>query len=168
MRNVVTLVAFALATTATAQVSAAETALGIARTKAKVEDLRLDESYKLFINHMFNDYVGVEISHGKYGEYVDALESEETKFVATNLAAIGAIPLSENFSLFGKLGISEWKFEVDAAGPGNTSETGHDPVIGLGLDIRVGSAGFFKIEFEKLDTDEGDAESTNLGIGFRF
>lgn len=170
MRKVLLLSTFVLATALGLPVMAGETVLGIARTKAKVEDQRLDESYKIFLNHMFSDNFGLDIGHGNYGEfngnYYDV--NYDAKFVSTNIAFLAAVPVNDYFSLYGKVGVSEWKIKVGVDGYDSDTENGTDPMGGVGFDIRIGKAGLIKLEYEAIETNEGDAESTNIGVAFRF
>lgn len=157
-----------------APVVAAETTIGVALTKAKIDDESLDNGYKLFFNHMVSDNFGFEVAHGKYGEYSSGYSdgwdvySFDAEFSATNVALIGAAPLNDDVSFFGKLGLSMWKIDVDVDGYGSGSDDGDDLLIGFGLNIDAGANASFKIEYESVQVDDGDATSLNFGLGVRF
>ncbi|NQD36206.1 porin family protein [Permianibacter sp. IMCC34836] len=163
-----------LVTGLAAPVVAAETTIGVEMTKAKIESDGLDNGYKLFLNHMVSENFGFELAHGKYGKYssngYDGWDTYwfDAEFSATNFALIGAAPLNDSISVFGKLGLSMWKVDVFVDGEGTDTEEGDDLLMGFGLNINAGSHASIKIEYESVQVEDADASSINFGLGVRF
>lgn len=86
-----------------------------------------DSAWKAFGGYQFNRYFAVE------GGYVDlgstALPGVTFDSKAWQASGVGSVPLTEQFSLTGKLGIAQ--AETDVSGGGTDHNT--DPTYGLGL-----------------------------------
>ena len=149
-----------LATTFSSNIMAGENAVGVAITKAELENTRLDTGFKLFATIMPSDNVGVEFAHGEYGELGDV------DFSSTNIALVAATS-GGTANVYGKLGLAFWSAKIDDWYYGSETVSGEDLMVGLGLNVRAGDA-LVKFEVEGIDADGADVVSLNIGLGVAF
>jgi OmpA-OmpF porin, OOP family len=138
-----------------------------------------DSSFKVFGGYQFNKYLGVEVGYIDMGETSATAPGPDTyKFALTGfeVAAMGTWPISEKFSLFGKLGLVSWNsdvtFNVSGIG-GSVSENGTDAMVGAGAQYNFTKNLGVRAEVEVFDIDEVDAGAgstyiVSLGAMFRF
>ncbi|WP_311196864.1 outer membrane beta-barrel protein [Rugamonas apoptosis] len=93
------------------------------------------------------------------------------------VAATGTLPLNEQFSLFGKLGVAfnHTEFRVWEPGfSGSTTENQTSPMIGIGASFALDMKISFVAEYEnfgKVAKDGGDsvkADMLSVGVRFKF
>ncbi len=77
-----------------------------------------------------------------------------------DVTAVGILPLGKYFALFSKLGFIRWTtdFEIYSAGvllDKGTSD-GVDPVIGVGVNVYLGTHFMIQGEFNRLEIDPSD------------
>lgn len=138
---------------------AGETVVGIALTKTEIENSRLDNGNKIFLNAMANENFGFEAAIGEYGDRWDV------EFSSTNFAFLAAT--SGTVSVYGKLGLALWDVKIDDW-YGSENIDGEDLLIGLGMNIKAGSAVRIKFELEGIDADNVDVVAASLGLGVAF
>jgi OOP family OmpA-OmpF porin len=88
-----------------------------------------------------------------------------------NVAALGSFPISEQFSVFGKLGLFVWDAEAsDTTGgvPFEATADGTDVSLGLGVSYNFTRNFGVRAEWELFKTDEADATLLSIGAVFRF
>jgi OOP family OmpA-OmpF porin len=137
-----------------------------------------DTGWKLYGGHMFNRNLGVELAYvdlGKtrysgtfFGAPVIGGRVEVTGF---NLAAIGAIPVSTAFSVFGKLGIFSWDAEAKdttAGVPFSERSDGNDVFFGAGVSYSFTRNLSLRGEWERFQLDDVDADLLSVGFVYRF
>jgi OmpA-OmpF porin, OOP family len=148
--------------------------------------------YKIFGGYEFNPYFGVEISlvdlgKLKYsGSYLGApVTGGRVEVVGLNGSAVGIVPVSESFSLFGKLGIFAWEADwsdVTGAVPNKAQDNGADLSIGIGFNINFTKNLSWRVELERFkagggeDYSSGSSNRTNsanidvvsFGLIFKF
>ena len=78
-----------------------------------------DTAFKIFGGYMFNRHFGVEAAYVNFGEATysgDFVGSQVTggkvEIDGFNLSAIGSLPITEQFSIFGKVGLFLWDAEA--------------------------------------------------------
>jgi hypothetical protein len=147
-------------------------------------------AYKLFTGYRFNKYFTVEVA------YIDGGDASESYFDTTvdppvpllNLeyksrgfqgSALGSLPLGASaFSLFGRVGVMDWKADLrmlDFVAGTETVATGdgNDVFFGGGLQAALDGA-ILRLEYEyvEFDTDDGDfgskSEVVSLGVAWIF
>ncbi len=137
-----------------------------------------DTGWKLYGGFMFNRNFGVELAYvdlGKakysgtfFGLPVTGGTIEATGF---NIAAIGAIPLSSAFSLFGKVGIFSWEAEANdttAGVPFAETTDGNDLFFGLGASYSFTRSFAVRGEWERFQLDDADVDLLSIGLVYRF
>lgn len=133
-----------------------------------------DSAWKLFGGYQFNRNFALEASYFNYGEASASGQTFGVPFRITGdasafgIAAIGILPLANQFSLFGKLGLLRTEVDASAIGAGGAgadsdSETGLH--LGLGVMFNLGR---FSIRAEWERNDEVEIDMMSLGVQFRF
>ena len=134
-----------------------------------------DSGFKIFGGYRVNPNFAIE---GSYFDYGDAtaratfpggpltLTGEATAF---GVAAVGILPVSPQFSLFGKLGILMTDVKATAVGPagvgtGSDDETGLHFGIGAMFDFTRNLG--LRLEWER--NDEVEIDMLSIGLQVRF
>jgi OOP family OmpA-OmpF porin len=167
------------------------TSVGRSNVKITDENASADDKrqgtgtgFKLYGGYQFNDYFALEgqyirLATAKYhtihsgGYQLD----ESYKISGLALDAVGILPISDSFSLLGKLGVmqmqiqSDWQFGSESPGSGKDSRT--TPLIGIGAEYKLTPALALRAEYEyygKLHSDDNTFKiSTDmLSIGMRY
>lgn len=141
-----------------------------------------DTALKLFAGYEINPNVGIEFAYIDLGQAkldafdgIDSLNIEwETS--GLNVAVVGALPVSNQFTVTGKVGLFRWDVDADVGGTLITesdSESGTDLMFGLGLKYDVTNNVSVRAEWERF-TDVGDDNTTGqsdvdfLSVGILF
>jgi OmpA-OmpF porin, OOP family len=137
-----------------------------------------DTGWKLFGGFMFNRNFGVELAYvdlgkasysGVFGPLpVTGGSVEVTGF---NVAGIAAIPVTDAFSLFGKLGIYSWEAEAKdttAGFPFSDTFDGNDLFFGAGISYSFTRNLSLRGEWERFKLDDVDADLLSVGFVYRF
>lgn len=126
-----------------------------------------DTGFKLFGGYKFNRNLTVEGGFVDFGEISasNATSSVTVSSDALFAAAVGILPVSSNFSVFGKLGFFMW--DLAATGTAGTfSDDGTDFLIGLGLGFDITERLTIRAEWE--DYDGGGDGVTFLSAGLQY
>lgn len=185
---IIAAVAVALTAPLAAQAQSAYAGANIGRAEQKINvdtgfgnasEKENTTGFKLYGGYDFTPNVGIE------GGYVDFRKVEKSalgygissKPHALYVAATGTLPLNEQFSLFGKLGIARSHTSFDAWGPGFTdsaSDNQTTPVIGVGASFALDKKISFVAEYEnfgkvaKDGSDNVKADLLSVGVRFKF
>lgn len=137
-----------------------------------------DTAWKLYGGYMFHPNFGVEAAYVNLGEVsysgtftglpVTGGKVEVTGF---NIAGIGSLPINEQLSVFGKLGLFIWEVEAsDTTGgaPFSATADGTDISFGIGVGYNFTRNLGVRAEGELFKTDDTDASLISLGILYRF
>jgi OOP family OmpA-OmpF porin len=137
-----------------------------------------DTGWKIFGGYMFSRNFGLEVAYVNLGEVsysgtfggfpVTGGKVEVTGF---NVAALGSLPINEQFSIFGKIGLFMWEAEAsDTTGgvPFSATADGTDLSLGLGVSYNFTRNFAVRAEWEMFQTDEADATLLSIGAVFRF
>lgn len=168
-----------------AQVSAALLDGGFSATS--IADDERDLGYKLFGGYQINRYIALEGGYFDLGEFgfrantvpLGTLRGE-IEVRGVNLDAIGFLPLTEQFSAFGRVGVTHAEAEASFRGSGaveprdpHSSERATNYKYGIGLQYAFTESIAMRIEAERYrisDTagDKGDIDLFSLGLLYRF
>lgn len=149
--------------------------LGLGRAHNETGHFRsLDDSVaKVFAGYAFSDYLAAEVA------YVDPQEADQTidgvrvtldpkgTIVSTVLSA----PLTERWSLFGKLGWAFYDGRTSVANDGEieaASASDDDFAWGVGTAVRIGSRWSLRLEYEGVEASEGAFNTVMLSGAVRF
>lgn len=134
-----------------------------------------DSAWKFFGGYQFNRNFALEASYFDYGSVSASGQTFGVPFsisgdaTAFGVAAVGILPLGNQFSLFGKLGLLSTEVDVAATGVGGAfaesdSETGLH--MGVGVMFDIGRNFSIRAEWER--NDEAEIDMMSLGAQFRF
>jgi OOP family OmpA-OmpF porin len=131
-----------------------------------------DTGFKVFGGYSFNENFAVEVGYVDFGEASGDFGGDSFDIGISGLtaSAVGRLPVSDMFSLYGKLGFASYdvdvSFNIEGFGSGSVSDSDSDIIYGVGGAL---SFGMFeaRLEYEALNTD-GDASMISLNGLFRF
>lgn len=131
-----------------------------------------------------SDRLGYEIGYVNFGSFSDSYSGDgangSVKFRAQSvyLAAVGTLPLSEDFSVYGKAGIAANYVKAsvifsDAEGSfsGTDSDTKFGPMLGLGAAYNITKTIAASVEYRYFHevTDRGlKASALTAGLSYKF
>ena len=137
-----------------------------------------DTAFKLFGGYMFNRHFGVEAAYVDLGEasysgdFVGApVTGGKVETSGFGVSALGSYPVTEQFSIFGKIGIFFWEAEAsDTTGgiPFSAKTDGTDVSFGVGVNFNFTQNLGVRAEWERFALDEVDADLISIGIQWRF
>lgn len=147
-----------------------------------------DTAYKLQLGYQFNQYFAVEggyvnMGEGKYSANFNGGVGKATwKVDGWNIDAVGILPVSDKFALFGKLGTfaAHTKVDASATGPGG-SASGSDSANNWSTHYGIGASYAFtksvglRVEYERFDkvgkdnsTGKSDVDLWSVGVAYKF
>lgn len=179
---------------------------GIGRSKATIDKDRLtrslldngasnvlfnasdrDNAYKLILGKQMNKYFAIEGGYfdlGKFSFDATALPAGtlngSASFQGLNLDLLGQLPLSERFSLLGRIGANYTKANVHFTGnrlfavtDPNPTETKLNPKIGVGLEYKLTEALSVRGEVERYRVNDavhnrGDVDFYSVSLVYKF
>ena len=137
-----------------------------------------DTGWKVFGGYMFNRNLGLEVAYVDLGRttYSGIYEGApvtggKIDVGGFNVGFIGSIPLSERFSLFGKIGLFIWEVEAsDTTGglPASARADGSDISFGVGLSYDFTRQLGLRAEWEMFQVEYVDASLLSIGLVWRF
>ena len=152
-----------------------------------------DTGFKLFAGYQVNSNFALEGGYADLGKFkvdtaVTAFGSpvtahSEIKATGWNVDAVGIVPVGNNWSIIGRVGVirADVKFDATANGPGgsasdNVSSTTTDMKYGLGVQLYDVTQAFgIRGEWEryhdlgdKNTTGQGDVDLWSVGIVVKF
>jgi OOP family OmpA-OmpF porin len=134
-----------------------------------------DSAWKFFGGYQFNPNFALEASYFDYGSVSASGQLLGLPFSvsgdtsAFGIAAVGMLPLGNNFSLFGKLGLLRTEVDVSgsvlgSAGSDSEDETGLH--FGVGVLFDLGRNFSIRAEWER--NDEVEIDMMSIGVQVRF
>lgn len=139
-----------------------------------------DSGFKIYGGFQFNKHLGAEVGYvdgGKAtlgGSGIPAFGvgpfSAELSVTAITFAAVGTLPLNEQFALFGKIGLASWDAEVTATSGsvgGRADDSGTDAFFGVGARYNLTKNWGLTLEHEIYDTEE-QVSMTSIGVRYKF
>lgn len=161
--------------------------LGSGLTAATIEDDDRDNSYKVFGGYQFNRYFALEGGYFDLGKFAFKATSSPAgtldgtiKIHGLNLDAVGTLPLWENLSALGRVGLTYAETKDTFSGTGaihvvnpNPSKWDTNYKLGLGLQYAFTKALAMRVEAERYRINDavgnrGDVDAVTVGLIFRF
>lgn len=129
--------------------------------QTKIDDADDNEtSYGMFAGYQVNEMFAVEANYRVLADF--AFLGADLKTTQTGLSAIASMPLSNNFSVYGRLGYN--RIDVEASGPLGTADADESGVLyGVGLGYAFTPTVSARVEVQKPTSD-----STNFSAGLSF
>ena len=89
------------------------------------------------------------------------------------IAAMGYLPIAQNFDLYGKLGFDYWHTTVDYYGGTFDGDSGISLLYGVGMNIGLSRTMGMRIEYKQMNglgdgIDKGDMSQTTLSLVFKL
>ena len=128
----------------------------------------------VFVGYEFNKYLAVEGLLGR-GIYDDRVSNQSFAIELDSIigiSAVGIMPLSDSFSLYGKLGFAQVEYEDDTGRTGD----GSGAMYGVGAAFDISETTTFNVEYVRYPDGDYDTSNTfdietnafNLGVSFKF
>jgi hypothetical protein len=130
---------------------------------ASIGDSDLDTALKLFGGQGLTQHWGWEASFIDFGSRTSGAVTTEAWGLGASL--VGVLPLSPQFSAFGKAGVYYVDAEVSRPGS-NVSDSDIELGIGVGLRFAINQQFSLRLEFESIGGEGGDVVS--FGAQMRF
>lgn len=135
-----------------------------------------DTAFRVFGGYNFNKHFGVELGYADLGKVtVSAVGlNGDVKATAFDLMAVGTLPLSNNFSVYGKLGM--YRADSKASGiVGSSSDNNTDISYAVGggydfnknLGLRLEWQRYSKVGSDSTGGD-GDVDVYGISVVYRF
>ena len=119
------------------------------------------------VGYQFSPFFALEAEYVDFGNFGE--DEVEGKLKGFGLSAVGRLPLTDSFGVYGKAGAFASAFDVDAF---NESETYDEvsPFVGAGVDFRVTPALTAFAEYNRynvdIDKEDFNGQVTNSGPEF--
>ncbi|MBI2286617.1 MAG: outer membrane beta-barrel protein [Nitrosomonadales bacterium] len=139
--------------------------------------------YKLQVGYQINEnfaaeggYVGSnDATYTATGGNLAGTVSASGSVSGWNLTAVGILPVANQFSLLGKLGVADIRSGASVTGPGGTASASGsktDLTYGLGAQYNFTNAVFGRFELDSYKTGSSTSSSRStvwtLGVGYKF
>ena len=156
-------------------------------TAGGINDINRDLGFKVFGGYQYNKYFAVEGGYfdlGQFGFNTSTIPagtlSGDIKLKGLNLDAVGILPITEKFSVFGRIGVTHTQANDSFVGTGavnvlNPSPNSRDTnlKVGLGLQYALTDSLTLRSEIERYRIDDavgnkGDVDLVSVGLVYRF
>lgn len=156
-------------------------------TAGPVIDNRRDRGFKLYGGYQFNKNLALEGGYFDLGQFgfttttvPNGTLSGSIKLKGLNLDLVGIVPITDKFSAFGRMGITNTHADDAFVGTGavnvlnpNPSKRSTNLKVGLGLQYAITEALSLRTEIERYRIDDavgnkGDVDLVSLGLVYRF
>lgn len=161
--------------------------LGSGLATTSIEDNDRDRGYKLFGGYQYNKNFAVEAGYfdlGQFGFDANTVPtgtlSGNIRLRGLNLDAVGILPITENFSAFGRIGVTYARTNGAFAGTGTVNVLDPNPnardtnlKVGLGVQYAMTDALSLRAEIERYRINDavgnkGDVDLASIGLVYRF
>jgi opacity protein-like surface antigen len=128
----------------------------------KVEGADRETSFGGFAGYQFNENFALEAGIRRLGKA--EFGSADIKVNQYSLSGVGTIPLSNGFSVFGRLGYNRVDVKASAFG---VSDSDHDDEVlyGVGVGYKFSETISGRVEVQK---PHSDITNVSVGVAFRF
>ena len=149
---------------------------GITQTKFDVDNLgdgELDDSsFKVIAGIRPLDWLAFEANYLDLGSDSSGGDSLETRAFTVSALALAEFGI---FDIYGRLGVANWKADLNVAGFDDFSDDGWEPTYGVGVGVHFGSIGvraeyeMFSVElFDEVVGDELDTDISTISLSFTY
>lgn len=161
--------------------------LGSGLTAGPIDEHDRDRGAKLFGGYQLSQNFSVEAGYFDLGHMGFTTTTTPTgtltgdmRLRGINLDLVGALPISERFSAFGRIGVARSQANDTFSGTGavnvlnpNPSTRSNNLKVGLGLEYAFTPAFSLRTEIERYRVDDavgnkGDVDLFSLGVVYRF
>ncbi|MGB8339620.1 MAG: porin family protein [Burkholderiales bacterium] len=160
-RSVLAAIALGVATIATPALAAGPYYGGVSLGSSDLQDCGFnctDTGIKILGGYQVNPSVGIEVAYADLGKFGNNLRAS-----ALGIYAVGKLPLANNFSLLGRLGINNARLK----GGGN-SNSGLELAYGIGASYALTPTFDLRGEWERYKFDTVDGSMLSVGVVMKF
>jgi OmpA-OmpF porin, OOP family len=118
----------------------------------------------IFGGYQFNKHLGAEVAYTDLGKATAGAASVEA--TGLEFSAVGTLPLSQSFSLYGKLGFFMW--DAKLKGPVTASSDGTDLTYAIGVRWSFTKNVALQAQWQRYDVSDGDIDVLGVGLLFKF
>ena len=120
----------------------------------------------VFAGYQFNENYALEVGYARLfnEDYTFAGQSVNVKLNQTSISGIAALPLSNGFNVYGRLGYNHVSADANA-GAGTYSESTSGALYGVGVGYNFTPTIAGRVEFQKGSSDSSTAVAA---IAFKF
>lgn len=134
-----------------------------------------DTATRIFGGYKFNRNFAFEVGYsdlGKASASIPAL-TEEWKATTWDFVAVGILPINDQFSLLGKIGLTSWSVDDTATGFATQSATGTDTTYALGVQYELNSQFGLRAEWQTFsslgdDNTTGQSDVDVIGVSLLY
>jgi OOP family OmpA-OmpF porin len=158
-------------------------------TTTSIEDRERDHGFKVFGGYQFHRNFGLEAGYFDLGEFGYTARTAppgsltgDIRVKGFNLDLVGTLPLSQRFSVLGRVGVTHSRTEgtFSATGAGrvpyaspNTSERSTNAKYGVGVEYNFTDNLAMRLEAERYRIKDsvgnrGDVDMFSIGLLYRF
>ena len=127
---------------------------------------------RAFAGGRFNNAVGLELGLVNFGKFT--LNGGDTDGWGVDLALVAGFPIGANSAVFGKLGTTYARMEVDTTAPGLPSgkERGFGPRFGIGAQVGLTETWALRADLDRYRLSfpggKEDVDTLTLGVQYTF
>jgi len=137
-----------------------------------------DTAFRIFGGYQINKNFGVELGYATLGEATASAAGSSASIESTawDLMAVGTLPLGNNFSLYGKIGMykSNTDFSTNIPGFSGVSESNTDLTYAIGGQYDFNKNLGIRAEWQQYKgvgggtIGEADIDVMSIGVVYRF
>ena len=134
------------------------------------ENLAVEISYQDFGKASLSGVSGNQFKVGSTTYEFTATATLSVEVESVGYALVPTMPISDNISLYGKLGFHYWdsKFSVTSTNTtASLDDDGNDVFYGFGAEMDFGNLKW-RVGYSLYDVDGDDIDSVNVGISFGY
>lgn len=162
--------AFSLAFAGTAHAQSPYASVSVGQADYDLPGFDKGTSFKLTGGFQVNENFALEGSYINFGEADDDIAPVWTvEATGLNFAAVGILPITEQFGVFGKVGMLFWDAEISEAGFGTFGkDDGSDLGLGFGASFNATEKVSVIAEYEMFEVADEDLNNLSIGVRVNF
>ncbi|HIN74948.1 MAG TPA: porin family protein [Rhodospirillales bacterium] len=155
----------------------AQNYVGIGLGKVDIDEEGFDNprGFEMFVGHDYSENISLEGSYVDFGDAKDNIAPVWTiSGDSLSLAVLAKAPISEELTVFAKVGMHFWDAQLDEAGFGTLlSDDGSDLLFGFGADYKANDsvsvgARYTRYNFDFDSETSSDVSIFSVNVAFRL
>ncbi|MGA7984912.1 MAG: outer membrane beta-barrel protein, partial [Burkholderiales bacterium] len=140
-----------------------------------------DTATKIFGGYQFNKNLAVEVGYADLGKATASIPgvSAEWKTTTWDILAVGILPINQQFSVLGKIGMASWSLDASltalGVGSATQSASGTDVTYAVGVQYDFNDKVGLRAEWQTYSnigdentTGQSDVDVIGASVLFRF
>ena len=131
-------------------------------------------AYRIVGGVQLGDYLGFEAGYHDFGEFTETVDlgglltDTEIGAEGWTLGGTLGLPLSEQFSVFGRAGVFFWDADVEVDGFSIDVAEDENPYYGAGAKFNVSSNFSLLGDWTRYELDDIESDVISIGFQYRF